>query len=477
MGQREMPSRRPVADPGPGCAALLEPDPGRRHPGGRGQPARSHRWWTATSSTACSTSRTTSPHRWREADLDAAEALAGRRGDRRPLGANLRPHGRLGGPAPVDPAPRGAAGRHARTCGTSALTIATELRQLISYDNARVYRVQDATAVPGRVPGPRARSTGRRTPSALTVAVGEGITGLGRPLPCPPAGGRHRERPPRQSRSPAANPTRTSRCCSRPWSTRAPAWASSCWPSRACASSPRTTCACSSSTRRSPPRRWPTPTRRRACGSSPLPSSASCVPSASSCAITESILTTLDQRAVLEQITERLGSLIRCDNIAIEVVERPTGPAAAADRARGPRRALPRAVGTGRAGPRHLGRGAQRAGAGRGRAQRTSGSTTSATTGAIDGSLIVVPLIGPHGAVGVLTLERLGHRDAVRPAGVRAGPAVRRPGVDRAAQRRDVPGGRGARPDGRPDRPAQSRHVQGLARSSASSRAIRSGSS
>ena len=28
---------------------------------------------------------------------------------------------------------------------------------------------------------------------------------------------------------------------------------------------------------------------------------------------------------MLEQITERLGSLIQCDNIAIEVVERPTG--------------------------------------------------------------------------------------------------------------------------------------------------------
>ena len=37
---------------------------------------------------------------------------------------------------------------------------------------------------------------------------------------------------------------------------------------------------------------------------------------------TESILTTLDQRAVLEQITDRLGSLIQCDNIAIEVVDR-----------------------------------------------------------------------------------------------------------------------------------------------------------
>ncbi len=36
--------------------------------------------------------------------------------------------------------------------------------------------------------------------------------------------------------------------------------------------------------------------------------------------VTESILTTLDTRQILDQITERLGSLIRCDNIAIEIV-------------------------------------------------------------------------------------------------------------------------------------------------------------
>ena len=41
--------------------------------------------------------------------------------------------------------------------------------------------------------------------------------------------------------------------------------------------------------------------------------------------ITESILTTLDARAVLESITERLGGLIACDNIAIEVVDPATG--------------------------------------------------------------------------------------------------------------------------------------------------------
>jgi diguanylate cyclase (GGDEF)-like protein/excisionase family DNA binding protein len=37
--------------------------------------------------------------------------------------------------------------------------------------------------------------------------------------------------------------------------------------------------------------------------------------------VTESILTTLDMPTILDQITERLGSLVRCDTIAIEVVD------------------------------------------------------------------------------------------------------------------------------------------------------------
>jgi diguanylate cyclase (GGDEF)-like protein len=122
---------------------------------------------------------------------------------------------------------------------------------------------------------------------------------------------------------------------------------------------------------------------------------------------TESILTTLDQRAVLEQITDRLGSLIQCDNIAIEVVERPTG-------------LLVPLTARGVHAKDYL-------------APWEPGETGIATwvvdhnepvliedersdervnhfreTGVIEGSLIVVPLIGPQGAAGVLTLERLG---------------------------------------------------------------------
>ena len=122
---------------------------------------------------------------------------------------------------------------------------------------------------------------------------------------------------------------------------------------------------------------------------------------------TESILTTLDQRAVLEQITDRMGALIHCDNIAIEVVDRSAG-------------LLVPLTARGIHADDYL-------------QPWEPGETGIATwvvehnepvliederidervnhfraTGAIDGSLIVVPLIGPEGAVGVLTLERLG---------------------------------------------------------------------
>jgi diguanylate cyclase (GGDEF)-like protein len=123
--------------------------------------------------------------------------------------------------------------------------------------------------------------------------------------------------------------------------------------------------------------------------------------------VTESILTTLDQRAVLEQITDRLGALIHCDNIAIEVVERPTG-------------LLVPLTARGVHADDYM-------------APWEPGETGIATwvvdhnepvliederhdlrvnhfreTGEVEGSLIVVPLLGPVSPTGVLTLERLG---------------------------------------------------------------------
>ncbi len=114
---------------------------------------------------------------------------------------------------------------------------------------------------------------------------------------------------------------------------------------------------------------------------------------------------------MLEQITERLGSLVQCDNIAIEVVDRPSGRLQPLT-ARGMHAEyfmLPWEPGeTGvatwvvdhnepvliedeSADPRvnHF-----------------------REMGPIEGSLILVPLLGPQGAIGVLTLERVGPKMA-----------------------------------------------------------------
>ena len=124
--------------------------------------------------------------------------------------------------------------------------------------------------------------------------------------------------------------------------------------------------------------------------------------------ITESILTTLDARGVLESITDRLGRLIVCDNVAIEVVDPSTGVLTPLT-ARGVHAAYyleswepgetgvatwvvehnePVFISDERNDPRvnHF---------------REDNSS-------IDGSLIVVPLRGRGGAIGVLTIERLG---------------------------------------------------------------------
>ena len=131
--------------------------------------------------------------------------------------------------------------------------------------------------------------------------------------------------------------------------------------------------------------------------------------------ITESILTTLDARGVLESITDRLGGLIACDNIAIEVVE-PTTRVLTPLTARGIHAANyleawepgetgiatwvvehnePVFISDERHDPRvnHF------------RDEIDS----------VDGSLIVVPLRGRGGAIGVLTIERLGLANTFSP--------------------------------------------------------------
>jgi diguanylate cyclase (GGDEF)-like protein len=123
--------------------------------------------------------------------------------------------------------------------------------------------------------------------------------------------------------------------------------------------------------------------------------------------ITESILTTLDQREVLEQIVERLGSLVHCDNIAIEAVERGTRLLRPLT-ARGIHASFymaswePGEVGIATWVVEHNEPALIQDERSDPRVNHLYG------VGDVDGSLIVVPLIGPRGAAGVLTLERLG---------------------------------------------------------------------
>jgi diguanylate cyclase (GGDEF)-like protein/excisionase family DNA binding protein len=133
--------------------------------------------------------------------------------------------------------------------------------------------------------------------------------------------------------------------------------------------------------------------------------------------ITESILTTLDARAVLDGITERLGGLIACDNVAIEIVDPSTGLLTPLT-ARGVHAAAylepwapgeagvatwvvehnePAFIEDERTDP------------------RVNHFRIPGVEEVLDGSLIVVPLRGRSGASGVLTIERLGAGNAFAP--------------------------------------------------------------
>ena len=115
------------------------------------------------------------PHRWREPDLDAAEALAG---DAAIAVRSARTFGRMAAwAAQLQSIQR----LGARLAGISevreiGMTIATELQQLITYDNARVYRVVDERLWPVAFQG-QGTVYSSETPEALAVDVGEGITG------------------------------------------------------------------------------------------------------------------------------------------------------------------------------------------------------------------------------------------------------------------------------------------------------------
>jgi diguanylate cyclase (GGDEF)-like protein/excisionase family DNA binding protein len=122
--------------------------------------------------------------------------------------------------------------------------------------------------------------------------------------------------------------------------------------------------------------------------------------------ITESILTTLDTPVLLEKMADRLGDLVGSDNVVVELVDHELGglapviakgmDAAAYLRAGGPRQAaLANWVLEHREPVRIVDK-------------PTDPRLLQPAAGPVAGSLLCVPLRGRDGAIGVLTLERVG---------------------------------------------------------------------
>ena len=343
-------------------------------------------------------------HRWREVDIDAAEALAG---DAAVAVRSARTFGRMAAWAAQLQSIQRLGGRLSGLNDVGAIghAIATELRELIDYENVRVYRVRGPNLVPVAMLG-HGDVYSDETAESLAVAVGEGITGWVARFRVPQRVD-DTANDPRGITIPGTDADADESMLLAPMVHEGACLGVVVLSKQGLrqfteddlrlmviyASFAGQAMANADATARL--REQSSALERRLRAQREL------------LRTTESILTTLDQRAVLEQITDRLGSLIQCDNIAIEVVERPTGllvPLTArgihADQYLAPWE--PGEVGIAtwvvdhnepvliedeRVDPRvnHF-----------------------RATGEIDGSLIVVPLLGPSGAVGVLTLERLG---------------------------------------------------------------------
>jgi len=127
-------------------------------------------------------------------------------------------------------------------------------------------------------------------------------------------------------------------------------------------------------------------------------------------AITESILGTFEARAILEQVSDRLSALVRLDTISIELLDPDTGTL---------RPVLARGVhAADYLEPWEPGEeGLATWVLAHGEPQLVRDELVDprihqfATTGPLEGSLICVPLRGPDGAVGVVSMERLGAED------------------------------------------------------------------
>ena len=343
------------------------------------------------------------PFRWREVDLDAAEALAG---DAAIAIRSARTFGRMAAWAAQLQAIQRLGARLSGLTTQQEIghAIATELRQLIEYDNVRVYRVRGHELVPVAWLGLSADYTDEKIDD-LRVQMGEGITGwVGRfrvPQLVDDAAN-----DPRAITIPGTKPDADESMLLAPMVHEG-----------AClgvvvlaygalrhfteddlrllviyASFAAQAMANADATERL--REQADKLERQLRAQREL------------LGTTEAMLTTLDSGAVLDQITSRLGALIACDNMAIEVVDRQTGllkpltargahqedylqPWALGERGIAPwvvEHNEPVLIEDELADPR----------------------VNHFRNEPVEGSLIVVPLVGPKSAAGVLTLERFG---------------------------------------------------------------------
>jgi diguanylate cyclase (GGDEF)-like protein len=124
--------------------------------------------------------------------------------------------------------------------------------------------------------------------------------------------------------------------------------------------------------------------------------------------VTESILTTLDPKAILDQVADHLANLVGYDNIAIEIVD-PVSGLLKPLTARGVHAddyLMPWSPGEEGLATWVVGRNEPVIVVDERIDPRVNHFRSD--VGAVDGSLIVVPLRGRGGAIGVLTIERLG---------------------------------------------------------------------
>jgi len=342
------------------------------------------------------------PHPWHEADLDGAEALAS---DATIAIRSARTFGRMAAWAAQLQSIQRLGARLSGLAGVPEIgrAIATELRQLIDYQNVRVYRVRDNELVPVANLG-EGEHYSEESVESLRVPVGEGITGWVARFRVPQLVD-DTANDPRAITVPGSEPDIDESMLAAPMVHEGVCLGVLVLVSTGLrrfteddlrllviyASFAAQAMANADATERLQDQSKAL--QRQLLAQREL------------LRTTESILTTLDQRAVLEQITDRLEALVHCDHVAIRVVDgsagrlmpvtargshaadqdRPWGPGAARMAAWVVRNNEPVLIADERQDDR---------------------IDHPRITDGIGGSLIVVPLLGPLGVAGVLTLER-----------------------------------------------------------------------